>query len=74
MLYVLLILVVVLALVSGAEYAMLRVARAERRADVAELKSANLSITEKCKELTKMNKELSAQIERMAAIKEGIEE
>ena len=74
MLYVLLILVVVLALVSGAEYAILRVVKAERKAEVAELKEANRTLAEKCKYLCNKNKELSAQVERMAAIKEGIEE
>jgi hypothetical protein len=72
MLYVLIGLVVVLALVSGAEYAMLRVARAERRAEVMELKEANRQIADKCAYLHDKNKELTAQMERMAAIKEGI--
>lgn len=72
MLYVLLILVVVLALVSGAEYAMLRVAWAERRAEVAELKNANLSITERCKELTNKNKVLCERMKKLESIKEGL--
>lgn len=72
MLYVLLILVVVLALVSGAEYAMLRVARAEHRADVAELKNTNNTITEKCKVLADKNKVLCERIEKMDSIKEGL--
>ena len=74
MLYVLLILVVVLALVSGAEYAVLRVVMAERKAEAVELKEANRTLADKCKHLCDKTKELSAQIERMASIKEGIEE
>ena len=74
MLYVLLFLVVALALVCGAEYAMLRVEKAERKAEVIELREANRVYNEKCGYLLNKNKELSAQIERMAAIKEGIEE
>lgn len=66
MLYVLIGLVVVLALVSGAEYATLRVVRAERKAQVAELKSANKTLTDKYIELqTRMIK--------LESIKEGIE-
>lgn len=72
MLYVLIGLVVVLAMVSGAEYAMLRVARAERKAEVATLREANHVLTDKCDFLYNKSKELTAQIERMAAIKEGI--
>lgn len=72
MLYVLLILVVVLAVIGGAEYAMLRVARAERKAEVATLREANHVLTDKCDFLYHKNKELTSQIERMAAIKEGI--
>ena len=72
MLYVLIGLVVVLAMVSGAEYAMLRVARAERKAEAAVLKEANRILTDKNCYLLEKNKELKAQIERMAAIKEGI--
>ena len=74
MLYVLIGLVVVLALVSGAEYAMLRVVRAERKAEVAVLRESNRVLTDKNCHLFNKNKELSAQIERMAAIKEGITE
>lgn len=67
MLYVLLILVVVLALVSGAEYATLRVIRAERKAEVAELKCTNKALTEKYIDL-------HARMVKLNAIKEGIEE
>ena len=74
MLYVLLILVVALALVSGAEYAMLRVVMAERRAEVAELKNANQNIADKCKVLCKENAKLTDRIARMESIKEGITE
>jgi hypothetical protein len=72
MLYVLLILVVVLAGISGAEYAMLRVARAERRAAVAELESANYKATQKLGALVKENAKLTEQLARVNNIKEGI--
>ena len=72
MLYVLLILVVVLALVSGAEYAMLRVAKAERRAEVAELKNANHTLGDKCKALCKDNAKLAERIARMESVEEGL--
>ena len=74
MVYFLLVLVVVLALVSGAEYAMLRVVRAERRAEVAELKNANHTLADKCKALSRENGKLTERIARMENIKEGIEE
>ena len=74
MLYVLLILVVALALVSGAEYAMLRVVKAESRAEVAELKNANHTLADKCKALNKENGKLTERLARMENIKEGIEE
>ena len=74
MLYVLIGLVVVLALICGAEYATLRVARAERKVEVIELKEANRTLADKCNYLCNKNKELSAQVERKAAIKEGIKE
>ena len=73
MMYVLIGLVVVLALVSGAEYAMLRVANAERRAEVAELKRANREYKEKCEMLCEKNKELCARMVRLESIKEGQE-
>ena len=72
MLYVLLSLVVALALVSGFEYATLRVVRAERKAEAAELKEANRILTDKNCFLVNKNKELTEHIERMACIKEGI--
>lgn len=71
MLYVLIGLVVVLALISGAEYAMLRVARAERRAEVAELKTANKNLAEKNKVLCDKNKELAERMVRLENIKEA---
>ena len=71
MMYVLVGLVVGLALVSGAEYAMLRVARAERRAEVAELKRENRNLKDKCDVLSEKNKELSARMVRLESIKEG---
>ena len=70
MMYVLVGLVVGLALVSGAEYAMLRVARAERRAEVAELKRANREYKDKCDVLSEKNKELAARMVRLESIKE----
>lgn len=62
MLYVLIGLVVVLALVSGVEYAMLRVANAEHKAEVAKLKYANLVLARKLENNNKLN-----------GIKEGID-
>ena len=70
MLYVLLILVVALAMVAGAEYAMMRVAMAERRAEVAELREANRNLAEKNNHLINKNKELSARLGKMTEIKE----
>ena len=61
MLYVLIGLVVVLAMVSGAEYAMLRVAKAEHKAEVAKLKYANIILARKLENHNKLN-----------GIKEGI--
>ncbi len=72
MLYVLLILVVAMAVISGAEYAMLRVVKAERRAEVAELKNDNHNLTEKCRALCKENAKLTEHLARMENIKEGI--
>ena len=72
MLYVLLSLVVALALVSGAEYAMLRIVKAERKAEVAELKNTNYSLTKKCMFLSEENKELSARMVSLEGIKEGL--
>ena len=62
MLYVLLILVVVLAMVAGAEYAMLRVAKAEHRAEVAKLRYANIVLVRKLENHNKLN-----------SVKEGID-
>ena len=61
MLYVLLILVVVLAVLVGAEYAMLRVAKAEYKAEVAKLRYANIVLARKLESHNKLN-----------GIKEGI--
>lgn len=68
MLYVLIGLVVVLAIISGAEYAMLRVAKAERRAEVAELKTANKHLTEKYQVVCDKNKELASRMVRLESI------
>lgn len=72
MLYVLLVLVVALALVSGVEYALLRIARAERKADVAKLRDENIKLTRKCKALCKENEELSKRMVRLDNVKEGL--
>lgn len=72
MLYILLVLVVVLALVSGFEYAELRVVRAERKAEVADLKEANHILADKCDYLLNRNKELSSRMEKLNSIKEGL--
>ena len=55
MLYVLLILVVGLALVGGAEYAMLRIMQAEHKAQVATLKAENVSLKRKLDSYNKLN-------------------
>lgn len=62
MLYVLLILVVALAMVAGAEYAMLRVAKAEHKAEVAKLRYANMVLARRIENHNKFN-----------SIKEGID-
>ena len=72
MLYVLIGLVVVLALICGAEYATLRVVRAERRAEVAELKEANHILTDKCGYLHRENRELAGRLASLDSIKEGL--
>ena len=72
MLYVLLSLVVTLALVSGFEYATIRVVKAERRAELAELKSGNLILAEKCRVLTKKNDELAERLAFMENMGEVI--
>ena len=54
MLYVLLVLVVVLALISGAEYAMLRFMRATHKAEVMALKHLNVSLERKADRLSKI--------------------
>ena len=55
MLYVLLILVVVLALVSGAEYVALKLNNAEYRAELAKLNSKNAELERKLKDMNKLN-------------------
>ena len=55
MLYVMLILVVGLALVGGAEYAMLRIMQAEHKAQVATLKAENVSLKRKLDSYNKLN-------------------
>ena len=73
MFYVLIGLVVVLALISGAEYAMLRVARAEHRAEVAELKRGNIALADRNRDLCEKNKHLAERMVRLENIKEGQE-
>ncbi len=72
MLYVLLILVVALALVSGAEYAMLRVAKAEHKVEVAKLKEENRNFADRFTYLLNRNKELSSRLEKLSSIEEGL--
>ena len=55
MLYVLLILVVVLALVSGAEYAMLKLNNAEYRAEIAKLNCKNKELERKLADMSRLN-------------------
>ena len=55
MLYVLLVLVVVLALVSGAEYMMLKLNNAEYRAEIAKLTCKNAEQERKIKEMNRLN-------------------
>lgn len=61
MLYVLVGLVVVLAMVAGAEYAMLRVSQAEHKAEVAKLRYANIVLARKVENHNKLS-----------SVKEGI--
>lgn len=55
MLYVLLTLVVVLALIAGAEYAMLMLNNAEYRAEIAKLRCKNAELERKVKDLSRLN-------------------
>lgn len=55
MLYVLLILVVALALVSGAEFMMLKLNNAEYRAELARLTCKNAELERKIKEMNRLN-------------------
>lgn len=55
MLYVLLILVVVLALASGAMYAMLKLNNAEHRAEVARLTCKNKDLERKIADMNRLN-------------------
>lgn len=55
MLYVLLVLVVVLALVSGAEFAMLKLNNAEYRAELAKLKLKNAELERQVKDMTRLD-------------------
>lgn len=55
MVYVLLVLVVALALIAGAEYAMLRVVKAEHKAQIATLKCANVTLARKIEDYNKFN-------------------
>ena len=53
MLYVLLILVVALALISGAEYAMLKLNNAEYRAELAELKGKKAELERRIQDMNR---------------------
>ena len=55
MLYVLLTLVVVLALVSGAEFAMLKLNNAEYRAEMARLTYKNKELERKIADMSRVN-------------------
>lgn len=55
MLYVLLVFVVVLALVSGAEFMMLKLNNAEYRAELARLTCKNAELERKIKEMNRLN-------------------
>ena len=55
MVYVLLVLVVALALIAGAEYAMLRVTKAEYETKIATLKCANVTLARKLESYNKFN-------------------
>ena len=55
MLYVLLILVVTLALVSGALYAMLKLNNAEYRAELAKLSCKNKELERKLMDISRLN-------------------
>ena len=53
--YVLLVLVIVLALIAGAEYAMLKLNNAEYRADLAKLKCKNAELERQIKDMDRLN-------------------
>lgn len=72
MLYILLTLVVALAVVCGAEYATLRVVKAEHEAEVAKHKEANRILGDKLEYLANENRELCNRMEKMNRIKEGL--
>lgn len=55
MLYVLLILAGVLAFVSGAEYAMIKLNNAEYRAELARLTCKNAELERKVKDMSRLN-------------------
>ena len=56
MLYVLLFLVVALAIVGGAEFAMLKVYNAEYRAEIAKLTCKNRELETKLRDISKMDR------------------
>ena len=56
MLYILLTLVVVFALVSGAEFMMLKLNNAEYRAELARLNCKNKDLENKVREMSRLNK------------------
>ena len=72
MMYVMLILVVALALISGAEFALVKCLRAEAKASTAELRYENHMLKEKVKVLFDKNNELNKQMVKLSNIKEGV--
>ena len=74
MLYVLIGLVVALALISGAEYAMLRIEKAEHKAEVAKLKADIVKCQQLAGDIGKLYAEAQDRLHRLENVREGIEE
>ena len=72
MVYVLLALVVVLAIVCGAQYAVIKCLKAEYKAEVSTLKYAKAASERKALYMAGKNDELSKRLSRMNAVKEGL--
>ena len=73
MLYVLLILVVVLALVCGVQFAFIKCMRADYKAEVASLKYDRVMLERKLMALLKENNEQAQRLTKLGSIKEGLE-